>query len=89
MSTLRLSDLYLRVPHVYFEVRTPIRMFTKGLLSHLTLDLAAGGMGDVSKRPMSIDVSRRNQGLELFPNRNGRQRLVDNGGDHAGQQAAA
>lgn len=64
-------------------------MFTKGLLSHLTLDLAAGGMGDVSKRPMSIDVSRRNQGLELFPNRNGRQRLVDNGGDHAGQQAAA
>ncbi|PVD35125.1 hypothetical protein C0Q70_06406 [Pomacea canaliculata] len=70
----------------------PLRVRWIGLqdVTHPTImPRRSRGMGDVSKRPMSIDVSRRNQGLELFPNRNGRQRLVDNGGDHAGQQAAA
>lgn len=46
----------------------------------------SGGMGDVTKRPVRLDMVRRGQGYELFANRNDRnQRSVDNGGDRPGQ----
>ncbi|KAK7097976.1 uncharacterized protein [Littorina saxatilis] len=43
----------------------------------------ARGMGDVNKR---LDIARRTNGIEFFPNRDGRNhRNVDNGGDRQGQ----